>query len=219
VIALLVFTDGRFDYLDRTLTSAETHLKGDIGIRVIVNDAFQDEAHLSHIRSRWPEYLVVTSDHKLGFSGAIQLGWDALRDSGFPITHVFHLEGDFTFNDDVDLHEMARILDLNPELAQLALLRQPWNEEEKAAGGIIQRNPGFYLQTDVYTRHTVCFTTNPCLYSFDLTKLGWPQRQYSEGHFTILLRDLGYHFGYWQDSPLAPPKVHHIGEFRMGTGY
>jgi hypothetical protein len=107
-----------------------------------------------------------------------------------------------------------------PKLAQLALKRQPWNPEEKAAGGICELHPEWFSEKRwLYTKHTAFFTTNPCLYRKDIMDFGWPQEENSEGKFSIMLRDAGYHFGLWQLDTFDPPKVTHIGEQRMGTGY
>ena len=96
---------------------------------------------------------------------------------------------------------MARVLASEPYLAQMALRRQPWNAEERAAGGIVEQHPeDFYDRwtgQHEWLEHRRFFTTNPCLYRRQLLEHGWPEGTESEGHFSIQLRDLGYSFGYW----------------------
>lgn len=229
MIALMVITCGRAEYLRQTMRSAEQHLKGNITKRFIVNDtldigmgaAFNDWLQDTYSGTHTivgPTYGP-NGQRKMGFSGAIQVGWETIRAYAPDCEYIFHLEEDFLFNEDIYLDEMAKVLDADPQLAQLALLRQPWNEEEKEAGGIIQLRPDTYEECVLYVKHRNFFTTNPCLYRKSLTDIGWPQRQYSEGHFSIMLREAGYYFGFWQESKFDEPKVTHIGVERIGTGY
>jgi hypothetical protein len=102
---------------------------------------------------------------------------------------VFHLEDDFTFNRPVDLGAMAASSIENPNLVQLALRRQPWNDEERAAGGIVEQHPDDYDRPlrphgHEWLEHRRFFTTNPSLYRRSLCALGWPDVEQSEGHFT-----------------------------------
>lgn len=197
-IALLLISDGRNDYLLRTLASVDKHLP-----------PFD---HQIHVDDR---------GHKLGFAGAIQEGWNRVLDSG--AEWVFHLEADFTFNERIDVAAMIDLLERQPHLAQVALKRQPWNEQEKAAGGIVELHPENYRQRSdphaVWTENRVCFTTNPSVYSTSLCPMGWPQENHSEGVFTHrLLADPMIQFAFW-GGKFDPPKVEHIGERREGTGY
>jgi hypothetical protein len=130
---------------------------------------------------------------------------------------------DFTFNDPVDISGMIGLLERHPHLAQVSLKRQPWSEEEHAAGGIVERNPDdFTEQQDeqaVWTEHRRYWTTNPSVYSTRWCRLGWPQARYSEGLFTHkLLADPMLRFAIWGAKHDAP-RVHHIGEARTGVGF
>lgn len=194
-VALLLITDGRLEYLERTLSSANAHLPN-FDQRVIVDD----------------------SRHELGFAGAIQQGWEQIATDW-----VFHLEADFTFHGNVPVAAMIELLDRHPHLAQVALKRQPWNDAEKAAGGIVELHPDDFTERSddraTWTEHRRFFTTNPSVYSSDLCQLGWPQRKYSEGVFTHrLLRDPLLRFAFW-GAKHARPLVEHIGDIRAGTGY
>lgn len=194
-VCLLLIHDGRHDYLERTLASAQERLPA-FDQRVIVDD----------------------SRHELGFAGAIRHGWDQIETDW-----VFHLEGDFTFNGNVPVAAMIELLERRSHLAQVALKRQPWNDEEKAAGGIVELHPDdFTERTDghaVWTEHRRFFTTNPSVYSARLCRRGWPQQPHSEGVFTHqLLRDPRLRFAFW-GAKHAPPLVEHIGAVRAGVGY
>lgn len=171
----------------------------------------------------WDRKVVVDDrDHSLGFAGAIQAGWQEVLDTG--ADWVVHLEMDFVFNAPVPVGDMIEVLDQNRHLAQMALKRQPWNEEEKAAGGIVECHPeDFTQQSDglhVWTEHRRFFTTNPSVYSAKLCAAGWPQQPESEGRFTHALLDIDpkLRFAFW-GGKFAPPLVEHIGEVRAGVGY
>ena len=196
-VCLLVIHDGRHDYLERTIESANDHLPMDVFDQVVTVD---------------------DTDHKLGFAGAVQHGWEQVETEW-----VFHLEGDFTFNENIPIHRMIRLLQDRPYLAQVALKRQPWNPQEHRAGGIVELHPGdFHEVTDgevVWTEHRRFFTTNPSVYSSRLCRGGWPQEPHSEGMFTHrLLTDPLLRFAFW-GGKFDAPKVEHIGHERAGTGY
>lgn len=240
MIALMVITDGRRDCIIQTVASARTNLHGPITYRVIYDDS-GDEQHRRWLAETFPDFDVI--HHPLGrqgFGGAIRTAWTHL--AGRPEPYVFHLEDDFTFNRPVDLTPMTATLEVVPHLVQLALRRQPWNDAERAAGGIIEQHPGDY--TDEWSivamdrpehpieagtvfmhrvdwlEHRRFFTTNPSLYRRALIAEGWPDVDHSEGHFTHqLLRDHpDWRFGFWgaRDSG---EWVTHIGHERVGIGY
>lgn len=228
-IVLLVMTDGRDDYLERTLDSAGEWLHGPIS-RILVHDDTGDADHRAGLISVLQGHHnpvpvdVVGRDVRLGFGGAIENAWSHLRataeqdDARF----VFHLEGDFTFARKIELGVIGAVLDAHPQLAQVALRRQAWNTNEREAGGVVELHPDWYQDAGSawlpFLEHRVCFTTNPCLYRRSLTWQGWPTCAHSEGIFTHQLLDQGATFAYWgaRDSG---EWCHHIGEKRAGSGY
>lgn len=195
---LLVITDGRDDYLTRTLCSALVNLPS-------------------------PEEVVLVDDraHILGFAGAIQQGWDRILETDADL--IFHLEADFTFNERIDLEAMAELAS-NSDVAQVALKRQPWSPQEIEVGGIVELNPAAFEERDadgiVHTVTRSCFTTNPCLYRRDIVERGWPQESESEGKFGIkLFNEDPAIVSCFMGGKFDPPKVHHIGDTRAGKGY
>jgi hypothetical protein len=117
---------------------------------------------------------------------------------------------------------MARLLDRYVHLAQVCLVRQPWNDEERTAGGIIAANPDDFTDRDdpgigQWVEHRRCFSTNPCLYRRSLLRVGWPKGSHSEGVFTHQLLERGWSFAYWGER--GSQQVTHIGDVRTGVGY
>lgn len=219
-ITLLVLTDGRRGCLTETIRSAEANLRGDIARRVIHNDS-GDRAHQEWLLEEFPGYeTIFHPGRREGFGGAIECAWQVVAGSDF----IFHLEDDFTFNRPVDLHAMKLVLAATPHLQQLALRRQPWNDQERAAGGIVELHPADY--TDVFMlghawlEHRRHLTTNPSLYRGSLCNRRWPTGAESEGRFSIDLfdDDPTATCGYWgaRDSG---EWVTHIGNERVGVGY
>jgi hypothetical protein len=115
-------------------------------------------------------------------------------------------------------------LEFRPQLMQLALLRQPWNEAEIEAGGIIQQNPDAFEQHQFgdsiyWNEHTEFFTTNPSLYRTSMIhEFQWPTGRRSERKFSDMALQAGWKFGYWGHKD-GNPWVEHIGDERVGTGY
>lgn len=198
-IALLLIHDGRCDYRERTLESLEAAYG--IGL--------------------FDHYIEVDdTPHKLGFAGAIQEGWRRVLETDAEF--CAHVEGDFTFNRALPVPAMVDVLRAHPHLVQMALLRQPWNDQEKAAGGIVQMHPAMYEPVEWnghrWLEHRRNVTTNPCIWPRWVLERGWPQQPQSEGHFGIDLfaENAELRAAYWGD---GEPWVHHIGDVRAGTGY
>jgi hypothetical protein len=220
VITLLVMTDGRKDCLLETLASFEQMVAGPIERRIIHDDS-GDPAYRSWLSETFAPDFAVIGGARAGFGGAIHRAWNLLAHT--PEQFVFHLEDDFTFNRPIDLADLAEVLDQHPHLVQIALRRQPWNDEEKAAGGIVEQHPGDYTEVSLngfsWLEHRRFFTTNPSLYRTDLCRGGWPDVGNSEGIFTHqLLADPEVRFGFW-GSRDSGEWVTHIGQERVGTGY
>ncbi|ABW12519.1 hypothetical protein Franean1_3107 [Parafrankia sp. EAN1pec] len=237
-IAVLVMTDGRDEHLDRAVQSARWHLGGPI-TEWFMHDDSGDDDHRAQLATRYPQFVQLGIGPRRGFGGAISWAWSVLTinralDFAFYLEDdfVFHLEDDFIFHQPVDLGAMADVLTSRPHLAQLALRRQPWNDAERAAGGIVEQHPDDYVeQTDedgnAWLEHRRFFTTNPCLYPRELCSAGWPAGPDSEGRFGLRLLERGLpwgvsgadvRMGFWgaRDSG---EWVEHIGHQRAGTGY
>jgi hypothetical protein len=199
-LCVLTIRDGRDDVHERSLASLREHLPE-------------------------PEHHVVVDDreHELGFAGAIQFGWERVRETG--AEWVFHHEADFIFNAPVPVDRMVAVLKRQPSLVQLVLKRQPWNAAEQAAGGIVEQpswRDDFHQRVEhgnIWTEHRRFFSTNPCVYPAALCAQGWPQVPQSEGMFTHrLLEDPDVRFAFW-GAKFDPPLVEHVGATRAGHGY
>lgn len=208
-IDLVVITDGRGPYLEQTLSTVD-HLCAVFVTRTIVDDSGVDW-YSRWLRDRYGhEYRIVAHTQKRGLAAAVKTAW-SLTSSAF----VFHLEDDFTIDETVDVHSMAAVLAVNPKLAQLCLLRQPWNEQEHAAGGIIQADPTAYDQRKTigksWLAHRKLFSLNPCLIPRWVVDLGWDDGN-ERGFTDRLLADSDIEFGYWG----VPTDQHvtHIGHQR-----
>lgn len=220
-VALLVITDGRRDCVAQTIPSARANLVGPVTRKVIYDDS-GDEGHHDWLADTFPDFeLFAHPMGRQGFGGAIRTAWSYL--AAGDEDHVFHLEDDFVFNRTVRLDDMALVLDNYPYLIQLALRRQPWNEEERAAGGIVESHPDDFAEMTwnghTWLEHRRFFTTNPCLYRRSLCTEQWPDGEHSEGRFgQRLIERPSARFGYW-GARASGEWVAHVGHERVGVGY
>lgn len=219
MITAMILTDGRRDLLERTFESFKEHVQGPVEDLLIIDDSVDAEYAL-WLDETYPGARRIHNAEKRGFCGAIQTGWSKL---GPQPGWVFHLEDDFTFNREVNLWDMCEVLDAHPHVAQLALRRQPWNDEERRAGGIVEQWPNEYIDKEwnghQWLEHRLFFTTNPCLYRSELTRRGWPDPPACERVFSeALIEDPNLRFAFWgaRDSG---EWVTHIGANRVGMGY
>jgi len=223
-IALLVMTDGRDYTLHRTIESARVQLRGNVVERWIHDDS-GDGRHAAELATRYRDFEVIAAPTRSGFGGAIRRAWQHLH-AVTGAAYVFHLEDDFVFPRPIELAALATILDLRPHVAQVALRRQPWNAEERAAGGIVEQHPGDFedhcspVHDLEWLEHRRFFTTNPSLFRRELLSREWPDGANSEGRFSIELfsEDPANRSAYFgaRDSG---EWCEHIGLERVGTGY
>lgn len=221
-IVLVVFTDGR-DYIYETIPSALAMLKGPIAKRIIFDDS-GDALNRERLADAFPTFTVThCPEGRQGFGGAIRFMWRYLA-AWDKNDFVFHCEDDFLFNREVDVEAMCGLLNSRPSLVQVALRRQPWNDEERAAGGIVEKNPDAYIECEYgpqkYLIHREFLTTNPCVYRRSLCKRGWPEDPHSEGKLGAIIRNesVAMPFAFW-GARTDDPWVTHIGTERAGVGY
>lgn len=216
-IALIVFTDGRRQYIHDTIVSAEQLLKGPIGPKIIFDDSGSEENH-QWLKDNFPEFDVSYKKTRQGFGGAINSAWD--HSKKYEFDYLFHLEDDYLFNREIPLESMVEVLRYNPNVYQMALRRQAWNTEEINAGGVIERWPEEFHQQDGWISHRRWFTSNPSLYRRSLIEeREYPTAKDAEGWFSISLINSSpeVQFGYWGQKT-DPPWVTHTGIQRsVGT--
>jgi hypothetical protein len=196
-VALLVIGDGRHEYHHKSLAAALKHLP------------------------KFDHYIFVQDpDHQLGFGGAIREAWRQVLQTD--ARHVVHLEADFTFDRAIPVADMVAVLESEPHLVQMALLRQPWNAEERAAGSIANLLAEDLTPVQVlgyrWLEHRRYFTTNPCVYPRWVAERGWPDGPQSEGHFGLELfgSDPELRAAFWGH---GEEWCTHIGTDRTGGGY
>lgn len=162
-------------------------------------------------------FVIDDSAHRLGMAGAVRAAWSWALTGG--ADYLFHCEEDFRFHQAVPLDAMSKILEANPQLAQVVLKRQPWSDEEKRAGGQIEVAPDDYTDRAVgdlrWTEHRRLFSLNPSLIPRHVLELGWPDG--NEAGFTALCHAMGFSFAYFGHRS-DPPRCEHVGHQR-GAGW
>lgn len=230
---LVVITHGDAPTLEDTLAAFAEHAKPAPAEMVCVIDG---PGRLPPVPYRLGEDGITIDQWEIdqtptqeGFCAATRRGWELGARAG--VDYVFWLENDFLLTRSVDLRMLARVLDAEPMLAQMQLMRNAVNEHERTAGGLYQSRPGQYEPRQVWIapapghpaqgwpwrEHRSYVTTNPCLMRRTfLAANPWPDHPSEcEGRFGIDLVALGYRFGVWGE---GEPWCEHIGT-RTGFGY
>jgi len=175
-------------------------------------------------------WRIVQNTRQQGFCKATRMLWRLAASSEHP--YVLYLENDFLFTRELDLRPLAKVLDHEPTLAQMQLMRDAVNREEKAAGGLFESRPGEYYeryyaessdamragQVRCWQEHHSYLTTNPSLMRREfMAENSWPDDGLPEceGRFGVDLVAKGYSFGVWGN---GQPWTRHVGK-RLGFGY
>jgi len=226
-VVLGVIGNGRFELLQQTVASLEDKVKYPFRIKIMIDDT-GDAQYAIKLQETFPDWHIISHPTNQGLSGSIRSLWSAVK--LLDAEYIFHVEEDFTFNENIDIDQMAAILELHPYLTQIALKRQPVNEAEAAAGGFMQQNPhsysGVYYVKELgddpdgndaviwhWVEHHNFFTLNPCLYPWWVTHIGWEQG-WGEKEFGERLFGNPYLFCAYLGGLNDPPKVTHIGNYR-----
>lgn len=208
-IALVLIGDGRDDLRKATIASWHAQAREyDLGPLINVDDRM----------------------HLLGFCGAIRYAWDRLRElDPHSFDYVFHLEEDWLFDRAFSIAHMARVLQTEPQVCQVALRRGQAPAETEA---IIDRFPANFrdrhtgilglgrpVRTQAWLEHRLFWTTNPSLYHRSIFEdWDWPEQPRCEARFTDTMLSESRTFGYWGDRDDAP-WITHTGRARTGHGY
>ncbi len=221
MITLLVMTDGRDDCLRHSVPTLQ-RLHGPVTRRVIHDDT-GDPDHHKRLADWFPDWDIIATVRRSGFGGAYRHAQEWLAHATAE-PFIFSTEDDFQITRDVDLVAAADVLTRQPYLAQLALRRQPWNDVERAAGGIVESRATDYVdraddQGREWLEHRLFWTTNPSLYPRRILDHPWPTVPQSEGIFSLrLFTDPAIRCGFW-GARQSGEWCHHIGHERVGHGY
>lgn len=211
---VLIFHDGRNEYLTETLASFKKNVsfpEKPYHILLVDNPTETQEDYTA-LKKKFKIDKVVINPERLGIFGNVQKGWSLIPKE---TKYIFHLENDFTFNEPISVEEMQRPLDVNKHIYQVALLRQAWYQNEIKRGGIYQAL-GRFANINVagvdLVSHRHYFTHNPCLYRTDIVQQLPNYNEYSFIQYLIKKDTAGMccYLGKKTDSP----KVHHIGEIK-----
>jgi hypothetical protein len=226
-VALILRTGGeaetwpaRSAYLRQSIASLSKQVTGPISQRVIYADwdpRFRPE--LDAIAREHGFYVVGPSQH-VGFPGCVQEFWRYI-DRRTTAPYIFSVEDDFVYREPVDLGPMIATLRANPELRQLALLRDAYYPRELEAGGVL---PTLKVPAELvnhrphpFLRQRDHFTLNPSLFHRSLVQTPWPAGESSERRFgDAVLKDKRAAFAYWGS---GEPAIEHIGATRAASAY
>jgi hypothetical protein len=219
--AAIMFTDGRNRYLEQAVPSFEKRVIGNLVTKVCFQDSTDPEQRrIARMILEPHGWTVVENPGRLGFAGTYANAWRYVTERLAPfVDYIFSTEDDFTYNRDVSLGDLAAILERRKDIQQVALRRQPWNDVERAAGGLVHSRREEYAVGDGHITQRMFFTTNPSLFRASLCASGWPECEHSEGVLSWRIMsdpDACFAFiGGLDDEPW----VTHFGDERAGTGY
>lgn len=220
------------DHMDVAPSSAYIHYDGGSAL---------ESAYAAAHRHDWSAWTVGGDMEAQGFCKAVGECWREAAAARHP--YVFWLEHDFAFDRYLNLLAMSEILSDRPTLAQMSLMRDAVNANEKRAGGLFEMHRASFkrhvhvsanamslaraqkkldaqreiLANGIWHEHDLYFTTNPSLMRTKfMADNPWPGYDaLCEGHFGIDLMRAGFRFGVWGD---GTPDVRHISH-RTGFGY
>lgn len=223
-VTLIVHTGGlpeawpeRRDYLQRSLASLEEHMTGPI-VKRVVYDCWGDAVIREWLEQTYgPKgYYVVGPAERPDFTGSMQQMWAYLAKHAKG-EYVFQVEDDFLYERPVDLTEIVATLRDNPQLTQLALLRDACYPDERETGGILGWPLPAFDFREGWFEHRQFFTLNPSVFPRSLTDIPWPSGKHSETLFgKMVLADKTRRSAFWGT---GENWITHIGQVRAGSGY
>lgn len=205
---LVVMGHGRWEYLERSMRS----LDDAIDLQFFDHVIFSVDGGCKWRHQAWG--LSTAEYHQLpsrqGLTANLAQAWGALTPDD---EWVFHLEEDFVVHD-APLKEMADTLDAFRNVANMVLVRQPWNAEEIRCGSVLRCQKWPLEDRGGWLEHRNGFWLNPFVAHASLLRTLRPG---VEQELTNQCLRRGLSFGYWGDVN-DPPRCEHIGvEQGMGS--
>lgn len=193
---LLIRDHGRWQYLERCIESIDREIGLDFFDRRILSEDghtvdFQEFKCLS------------TGKDRQGLSANLAQAWGALDTDD---EWVFDVESDFVI-EDAPLTEMAATLDAFRNVANMVLVRQPWNQEEIRAGSVLKTRRAHFDDMGGWLKHDRGFWLNPYVAHASLLRSLCPG---VETDLTNQCKARGLEFAYWGGRN-DPPRCWHIG--------
>lgn len=211
---VLIFHDGRDEYLIKTLDSFKRMVKfnGKVNTILVADCPDQSESDFDKIKKKYKIDTVYVSSERMGIFGAVQKGWQLVPKE---TEYIFHLENDFVFNEEIDVETM-RVALQNKHIYQVALLRQPWYSHEIKRGGLYKALGNFWHVNSCgvnLVAHRHYFTHNPCLYRSDVVANfdGYDEYSFMQHIIKKDNRGICTYLGKINDKP----KVTHIGDIKQ----
>lgn len=212
---LTVLSNGRPDYLARTLDAFREHVSPQPTEVYLYDDG--GRTPLGILQDRYPGAAVAYRDERVGMCAAHGFCWGAAATS--ELDWVFHLEDDMRILCPIDLDEIAAVMESHPHLVSMTLKRTPVGSELEY-GGFVEQEPGWYeRETEAHvdwgyfsrwfeTRRN--WSCAPTLFRTDLARaFPWSSEPGCETEIgPRLLTDQEIRFGFWGGGEC---QVAHIG--------
>lgn len=203
---LVVTSHGRWEYLAQTMDSVP---RGVFTREILAYDGPPVDLYEQWLRC-FSHFA--TTGRRSGLTANLTQAWGSLTAED---EWVLHLEEDMVLRE-APLEQMADVLDQNRDLAQMALVRQPWSAEEHHAGGMLHgpHYAGGLTDEGGWLRQRRLFTLNPFVARASLLRTLQPG---VESSLTQQCLQRGLSFGFWGGID-DPPRVEHVGyEGGMGS--
>lgn len=227
-VCRIVLTNGRKDYLTRTMKSF-TRLMSPVDYTVIGDDS-QDKEFGDWLDKEFPGAAILHHETKLGMCENIRQLWRAVPAG---MEYIQHLEEDFELLKPVDLGEIQWVMAHRPVLGQIWLMRQPWYASEVAVGSVfkhlvlrdgahgwkgmwVDRGDKILMWTEC--QEGIFWSHNPCLYRANMLVMRYPTAPLCEDAMARIMFYAGKRSAFW-GSPDEDPYTRHIGEISSKVGY
>lgn len=223
---LVIVTDGREGLLERTLDSFLSKV-APLPAEVAVVDDSGDEWYLRYLSDLLPSAFpdgvtVIHHPERQGFCASVHDAWQLAIRPG--VDWVYWTEDDFLYHRGLDMRDLAFVLEREPQIAQMALMRDAVNKVERDAGGLYEMYRDRYEIRGTDKRwllsRTNFSTTHSLMRRQFMADNPWPDPETvpasCEGIYSIGLLNAGFLFGVWG---LGEPWTEHIGHARVGKGY
>ena len=209
---LVVTSHGRWEYLKRTLVA----LHESVGLGFFDRLVLSLDGSWGAVPDRHAEQIeafrfeLVDTGYRQGLTANLSQAWGALTSAD---DYVLHVEEDFLIHD-APLEAMADTLDAYRHVANMVLVRQPWNAQEIQAGSVLKANRHTLTPRDGWIEHRNGFWLNPFVAHSSLLRSLCPgvEKALTE---QCAARRLVY--GYWGGMDDEPRCTHIGAEGGMGS--
>ena len=185
-LGFIVFTNGRFECLNKAIKSLEMNLDAGVAESVLVDDS-GDPTYgailAKHFDGKFDK--IVRHERPIGYFNSIEETW--LHNLSLGLDYVLHWEDDFVLQMNLDLNPLMEFLGAYPKYVQIVFGDGTERVLKPADAHAVRNGQAYDFYEVPWTESDGAFETSPCIYP------AWVTKVLTVRSYSTYRSDIGFH--------------------------